>query len=100
EADVADRLQFQQAHEVRLEVAPRDVGDVSAGDDDVADGGVGLEVGDVGVVAVDGLEGELELVDGGGGVADQVHAGAVAAVLRAGGEQFGEDLGGVAVGEP
>ena len=36
----------------------------------------------------------------GGGVADQVHAGAVAAVLRAGRQQLGEHLGGVAVGEP
>lgn len=100
EPDVADRVQFQQAHEVRLEVAPGDVGHVAAGDDDVAYAGVGFEVADVGVVAVDGLEGEFELVHGGGGVADEVHAGAVPAVLGAGGEQLGEDLGGVAVGEP
>ena len=78
---------------------PRHVGHVAAGDDDVADARVGLEVGDVRVVPVDRLEGELELVDRRRGVADQVHPGAVAAVLRAGGEQLGEHLGGVAVGE-
>ena len=36
----------------------------------------------------------------GGGVADQVHPGAVAAVLRAGRQQLGEHLGRVAVGQP
>ena len=46
------------------------------------------------------LADELQLVDDRGGVADQVHAGAVAAVLRAGRQQLGEHLGGVAVGEP
>ena len=51
------------------------------------------------VVPVDRLEGELELVDLRRGVADQVHPGAVAAVLRAGGEQLGEHLGRVAVGQ-
>ena len=47
-----------------------------------------------------GLADELELVDHRRGVADEVHAGAVAAVLRAGRQQLGEHLGGVAVGEP
>ncbi len=36
----------------------------------------------------------------GGGVADEVHARAVAAVLRAGRQQLGQHLGRVAVGEP
>ena len=47
-----------------------------------------------------GLSVELELVDLRGGVADQVHPGAVPAVLRAGGQQLGEHLGRVAVGQP
>ena len=46
------------------------------------------------------LADELELVDDRGGVADQVHPGAVAAVLRAGRQQLGQHLGRVAVGEP
>lgn len=99
EADVADGVDGEQSHEERLELGPGDVGDVAAGDDDVADAGLPLQVVDHRVVAVDGLECEFELGDGGGAVADEVHAGAVAAVLGAGGQQFGEDLGGVAVGE-
>ena len=45
------------------------------------------------------LEHELVLVDLGGGVADQVHPGAVPAVLRAGRHDLGEHFGGVAMGE-
>ncbi len=99
EPDVADRLDLQQAHEIGLEVAPRHVGHVAAGDHDVAHARVGSQIGDVRVISVDGFEAEFEFVDLWGGVADEVHAGAVPAVLRAGGEQLGEHLGGVAVGE-
>ena len=48
---------------------------------------------------VDGLAEELQLVDGRGRVADEVHPGAVPAVLRAGRQQLGQHLGRVAVGE-
>src|SRR5690606_15864245 len=99
-SDVADRLDLQQSHQVRLEVAPRHVRHVAAGDHDVAYARMRFQIGDVRVVAVDRLEGEPQLGDLRGGVADQVHAGAVPAVLRAGRQQFGEHLGGVAVGEP
>jgi hypothetical protein len=99
QADVADRADVEQPHQEGFEVAPGHVGDVAAGDDHVAHARLRPQVGDHGVVPVDGLERELELVDRRGGVADQVHAGAVAAVLRAGREQLGEHLGGVAVGE-
>jgi hypothetical protein len=97
--DVAHGGHREQTHEVRLELFPRHVCHVAAADHHVPDAGVGLEVGEVGVVAVHRLEGQLELVDLRGAVADQVHPGAVPAVLRAGGEQLGEHLGGVAVGE-
>ena len=83
-----------------LEALPGHVRDVPAGDDDVADAGRGLEVVDHRVVAVDRLAGQLELGDLRGRVADEVHPGAVPAVLWAGREQLGQDLGGVAVGEP
>jgi hypothetical protein len=98
--DVADRLDVEQPHEERFEVLPRDVGDVATGDHDVAYTGVLAQVSDHRVVPVDRLEGELELVDRRRRVADEVHPCAVAAVLRAGGQQLGEDLGGVPVGQP
>ena len=47
-----------------------------------------------------GLPSNLSLSITGGGVADEVHPGAVAAVLRAGRQQLGQHLRGVAVGEP
>ena len=46
-----------------------------------------------------GLRSNFSFAITGGGVADQVHPGAVPAVLRAGGQQLGEHLGGVAVGQ-
>ena len=52
------------------------------------------------VVAVGRLARQLELGELGGRVAHEVHPGAVPAVLRARREQLGEDLGGVAVGQP
>ena len=98
--DVPDRLDVQQAHQERLEVLPRHVGHVAAGDHHVPYARVLTQVGEHALVPVHGLEGELELVHRRGGVAHQVHPGAVAAVLRAGGQQLGEHLGGVAVGQP
>ena len=97
--DVADRLDLQQAGDERLEVLERQVRDVAAGDDDVAHAGGGAQVVEHRGLPVDRLELELELRDGGRRVAHQVHAGAVAAVLRAGRQQLGQHLGGVAVGE-
>ena len=97
--DVADVLDVEQPRDERLEVLERHVGDVAAGDDDVAHAGGAAQVVDHRVVAVDRLEVELQLVDDRRRVADEVHAGAVPAVLRAGRQQLGEHLGGVAVGE-
>ena len=97
EPDVADVLDLQQPRHERLELAPRHVGHVATGDDDVAHPGVLAEVVDHVVVAVHGLEVELELGDLRGGVADEVHPRAVPAVLRAGRQQLGEHLGRIAV---
>ena len=47
-----------------------------------------------------GLPTNFSLSMTGGRVADQVHPGAVAAVLRTGRQQLGQHLGGVAVGQP
>src|ERR1043165_9610595 len=79
QADVADGRDVEEPHEEAFEVLPGDVGDVSAGDDHVAYAGVLVEVVDHRVLAVLGLQGQLELVDGRRGVADEVHAGPVAA---------------------
>ncbi len=98
--DVADVLDLEQLGEELLEPRPRHVGDVAAGDHHVAHAGVGAQVVEHLGVPVDRLAEELQLVDRRGGVADEVHPGAVAAVLRAGRQQLGEHLGGVAVGEP
>jgi hypothetical protein len=86
EADVADGLDVEQPHQVRLEGAPRHVGDVAAGHDHVAHAGVLLEVRDVRLVPINWLECQLQLLDRGGRVADEVHPGAVSAVLRTRGE--------------
>ena len=83
-----------------LEPRPRHVRHVAAGDHDVAHLRGAAEVAHHRVEPVDRLEVELQLLDRRGGVADQVHPGAVAAVLRAGRQQLGEHLGRVAVGEP
>ena len=82
-----------------LEPRPGHVRHVAAGDHDVAHRGRTSQVGEHLRVPVDRLAQELELVDHRGGVADEVHARAVAAVLRAGRQQLGEHLGGVAVRE-
>ena len=97
--DVADVLDLQHLGEEVLEPSPRHVGDVTAGDHDVTHDGRTAQVVEHLGVAVDRLAEELQLVDGRRGVADEVHPGAVAAVLRAGRQQLGEHLGGVAVGE-
>ena len=97
EPDVADALDVQELVEERLEVLPRHVGDVTAGDDDVAHDGGGAQVVEHRGVTGDRLEVELQLGDLWRGVADEVHARAVAAVLRARRQQLGQHLGGVAV---
>ena len=99
QADVADGLDVHQAHQERLELRPRHVGDVAAGDHHVAHARGLLQVGDHRVLAVDRLERQLVLLDLLGRVADEVHPGAVAAVLRAGRDHLGQHLGRVAVGQ-
>ena len=97
--DVADVLDLEQRGEERLEPRPRHVGHVAAGDHDVAHAGRAAQVVEHVAEPVVGLADELQLVDDRGGVADEVHPGAVAAVLRAGRQQLGQHLGRVAVGE-
>lgn len=100
EPHVPDRLDVEQGLDEGFHARPGDVRDVAAGDDHVTDGRGLAQVVDHRLEPGAGFEGETRLGDLGGGVADEVHAGAVAAVLRAGGDQFGEDLGGVAVRQP
>ena len=97
--DVADVLDLQQLGEELLEPGPGHVGDVAAGDHDVAHRRGAAQVVEHLGVPVDRLAEELQLVDRRRGVADQVHPGAVPAVLRAGRQQLGQHLGGVAVGQ-
>ncbi|KAG0554982.1 hypothetical protein M758_12G138300 [Ceratodon purpureus] len=77
----------------------RHVGHIATGDDDVTDAWGTAQVVKHLALPVDRLELEAQLIDRRRGVADQVHPGAVTAVLRAGGQQLREYLGGVAVGE-
>ena len=100
EPDVADVVDLEQLVEEPLEVLPRHVGHVAAGDDDVAHLGGAVQVVEHRGVAVDRLAGQLELGELRRRVADEVHPRAVAAVLRARRQHLGEHLGGVAVGEP
>ncbi len=99
EPDVADVLDLEHLGQERLEPGPRHVGHVAAGDHDVAHRRRTPQVVEHVAEPVVRLADELQLVDDRGGVADQVHPGAVAAVLRAGRQQLGQHLGGVAVGE-
>ncbi len=78
---------------------PRHVGEVAAGDHHVAHGRGALEVVEHLLLPVGRPQHQPGLGDLGGGGADEVHPGAVPAVLRAGGDQFGQHLGRVAVGE-
>ena len=84
----------------KLQLADGHVGHVAARDHDVTHGGRLAQVLEHLVPALGLGDGELELLHLGHVVAHQVHAGAVTAVLRAGREQLGEHLGGVAVGQP
>ncbi|OPZ55869.1 MAG: hypothetical protein BWY91_00752 [bacterium ADurb.BinA028] len=99
QADVADVVDLQEPVEEGLEVLPRQVGDVAAGDHDIAHRRGRGEVVEHRLVAVDRLHPELELGHLRRGVADEVHPGAVPAILRAGRQQLGQHLGRVAVGQ-
>ena len=85
--------------EERLEPRPRHVRHVAAGDHDVAHARRTAQVVEHVAEPVVGLADELQLVDHGGRVADEVHPRAVPAVLRAGRQQLGQHLGRVAVGQ-
>ena len=86
------------AHE-RLEPLDGKVRHVAAGDDHVPNLRRPAQVVEHGVPPFLLLDLELVLQELRRVVADEVHARAVAAVLRARAEQLGEHLGGVAVGE-
>jgi hypothetical protein len=97
--DVADAVHLQQAGHEGLQPGPGQVGHVPAGDHHIPYPGCRLQVGDHGREPVVPRQAELVLADHRGRVADQIHPGAVAAVLRAGGQHLGQHLGRVAVGE-
>jgi hypothetical protein len=97
--DVADVLDVEQRHHEFLESLHRDVGHVAAGYDHVADLRCAPEVLEHLLPALVLLDFELVLQDLQRVVADQVHPGAMAAVLRACWDQLGEHLRRVAVGE-
>ena len=97
--DVADRLHLQQPEQERLQPGPGHVGDVAAGDHHVAHARRALEVVQHRLLAVRRPQGQPGLGDLRRGGADQVHAGAVPAVLRARGHQLGQRLGRVPAGE-
>ena len=99
QADVADVVDVEQGRDELLQHPDRQVGHVAAGHDHVAHARGAAQVVEDLLVAGGLLDLELVLGHLGGGVADQVHAGAVAAVLGAGGQQLGQDLGRVAVGQ-
>ena len=98
--DVADVLDVQQRQDELLEVLDRQVRHVAAGDDHVAHRRRPAQVLEHLAVAVLALRLELVLRDLRRGVADQVHARAVPAVLRARRQHLGQDLRRVPVGEP
>ena len=100
QADVTDAVHLQQGADERLQPGPGQVGHIPAGHDHVPHSGRGPQVVDHGGEPLGRGQPELELARRRGGVADQVHPGAVAAVLRAGGQHLGEHLGRVPVGQP
>ena len=99
EPDVPDVGDIQQGVDERLQLGDVEIGDVAARDDHVAHRRGPPEVVEDLRVPVLLRHGELELVHLGHVIADQVHPGAVPAVLRAGGQELGEHLRGVAVGQ-
>ena len=99
QADVADAVHVEQGADEGLQPGPRQVGHVPAGNHHVPHPRGGPQVVDHRSEAVGRGQPELELAGRRRGVADQVHPGAVAAVLRAGGQHLGEHLGRVPVGE-
>ena len=99
EADVADVLDGQQGHHELLEALHGDVRHITAGDHDVADLRGASQVVEHQLPTFVLLDLELVLEDLQGVVAHQVHARAVAAVLRARGDQLGQDLRRIAMGE-
>ncbi len=97
--DVADVLDVEQAEQPVLEALDRHVSHVAARNHDVADGRRSPQVLEHRVPALVLLHLEPVLQDLERVVADQVHARAVAAVLRARRDQLGEHLGRVSVRE-
>ena len=99
EPDVADVLDVEQRSDELLEVRDREIRDVPAGDDDVADRGGLAQVLEDRLVTVLLLHLEAVLDDLRDVVADEVHARAVTAVLGAGRQQLGQHLRRVTMGE-
>jgi hypothetical protein len=93
-------LDVEQAEQPLLEPLDRDVGHVAARDDHVAHARGPAQVVEHRVPALVLLHLELVLQYLGRVVADEIHAGAVPAVLRARGDQLRQHLGRVPVCEP
>ena len=100
QSDVANVLDLEQLGEEVLQPRPRHVGDIAATHDDIAHRRRTPQVIHHVAESIGRLAGELQLLDHRGGVSNQVHPGAVTAVLRTRGQQLGQNLGGVPVGEP
>ena len=93
-------LDVEQPHHEAFQPLDRDVRHIAARHDHVADARRPSEVVEHRVPALALLLLELVLQDLDRVVADEVHPGAVPAVLRARGDQLGQHLGGVPVREP
>jgi hypothetical protein len=99
QTDVPDVLDLEESDHEVLQPADRHVGHIAAGDDDVPHRGRAAEVVEHVLPPFVLLLLEPILQDLGRVVADQVHAGAVPAVLGTGGQELGQDLRRVAVGQ-
>src|SRR5215472_4360251 len=95
EANVLDVGNVHERGDERLELRDGNVGDVAAGNDYVAHGRRLAQIVEHLLVAVFLGKLEAQLDDLGDVVADEVHARAVAAVLRTGGKHFGENFCGI-----
>ena len=100
QADIADGVNLEQLREKRFQPRPGDVRHIPAGHDDITHRRCGAQVVQHSVLPVGRLQGQPGLADRWCGIADQIHPRAVPAILRAGREHFGEDLGRVSMGQP
>ena len=99
ESNIADVLDLEQRVDEGLQARPRHVGDIATRDDHIAYAGRAAKVVEHLGQSCVGLGEELQLLDLGRGVSDEVHARAVTAVLRTCRQELGQHLGRVAVRE-